>query len=80
MRCPRCGTVYPSPTALREPRLRCHTCGARLFAWLGDPFGIFEAVATPDRKNHGIEPLPILIAGGFVLLVLSCLYLAGLGH
>jgi hypothetical protein len=80
MRCPRCRTVYPPPTALREPRLRCHVCGARLFAWLGDPFGIYEADASPDRRRHGIEPLPILIAGGFLLVVLSCLCLAAFNH
>jgi hypothetical protein len=80
MQCPRCGTAYPHPTAPGEPRLRCHSCGARLFAWLGDHFGIHDATtatARRERRADGVEWWMVLLLVFVLIVVLSCICLSG---
>ena len=45
MGCARCGHANPAGS------LHCQSCGHRLFAWLGDPFGNLDPPAHPAASG-----------------------------
>jgi hypothetical protein len=71
MNCPRCGTAFSPPTTSHEPRLYCRHCGARLFAWLGDHFGVRDAVATPPARQTGNANMGVTLILIFVFVVIA---------
>jgi hypothetical protein len=71
MRCPSCGLDAPAGDS-------CSACGARLFAWLGDPFGGMELPAPRTavaRHPAAARPRPsnakLLVAALVIVFVAS---------
>jgi hypothetical protein len=75
MNCPQCGTAFPAPNAGQGTRLQCNTCGARLYAWLGDHFGTRDVAAPAVRAGGGtnVGVIVLVVLALFVLFTCFCL-------
>ena len=73
VRCPTCGANNVLGM------LNCAWCGARLFAWLGDPFGNLdlggaEAGAVLREQRRAGPPVGKLVLGGLLAWALGYLW------